>query len=131
MAKSSELKGYSDMQRRISMLVNGLPDEIGRALYAEAQIEKTESMKRTPVDLGTLRASHFVRKPQHSGQDTTVTIAVGGPAAPYAIYVHEDLDASHKSGQAKFLESTLRESSKYMAQRVAKRLELQRLAGKS
>lgn len=119
------------MQKVFDLFVKGTMQEVGRALYKEAQIEKTESMRRTPVDLGTLRASHYVKQPEPKGKNIVVVIGVGGPAAPYAVYVHEDLEADHKVGQAKFLESTLKESSKSMASRVAARLELQRLAGKS
>jgi hypothetical protein len=123
MAKpSGELKGYTDMQRRFTMMVKAVPDIMGKALYAEAQIERTESMKRTPVDLGPLRASHTVFPPKGTGNEVTVDIAVGGPSAAYAVIVHEDLDATHKTGQAKFLESTLRESAPHMASRVAARV---------
>ena len=130
--KSPELKGYQEMQRALTNLMKGLPHEEAAALYVEAQIEKTESMKRTPVDVGNLKASHLVRPPvTHPDNHVSVTIAVGGPAAPYAIYVHENLEAHHKSGQAKFLESTLKESAPYMAQRVARRINLRRaLEGK-
>lgn len=123
MAKpSNELKGYTDMQRRFSMLTRGTKDAMGKALYAEAQIERTESMKRTPVDLGPLRASHTVFPPKGRGMEVYVDIAVGGPSAAYAVIVHEDLDANHTTGQAKFLESTLRESAPHMSKRVAARL---------
>jgi hypothetical protein len=53
-------------------------------------------------------------------------IVAGGPAAPYAIYVHEDLEAIHPVGQAKFIESVLLESRPFMAARIAKRIDLNR-----
>lgn len=122
------LKGYAQMQAKINRLMKNLPHEGAAALYTEAQIEATESRRRTPVDRGNLRASHFVMPPvikRWSG-DAFVTIQVGGPAAPYAVFVHENLDAHHKVGQAKFLESTLRESAPYMGERVAARIDLRR-----
>lgn len=125
---SEELQGYQEMQRKLSNLVRNIPTEEAQALYAEAQIERTESMRRTPVDEGNLRASHVVQAPIQTPQDVSVTIAVGGPAAPYAVHVHENLEANHPSGQAKFLESTLKESAPYMGQRVARRIELKRAA---
>ena len=123
---STELKGADEMRRKLERLARQLPDEVGRALYQEAQIEATESRKRTPVDTGALRASHDVHKPEQRGRDVSVTISVGGPAAPYAVPVHEDLEAFHKTGQAKFLESTIMESKPYMAGRVAKRIDFNR-----
>lgn len=121
---SPHLKGYSDMQRKLAALINGLPNEVAAALYTEAQVERTESMRRTPVDVGNLRASHIVTPPEIKGADITVKIAVGGPAAPYAIFVHENTEADHPVGQAKFLESTLKESAPHMAARVARRINL-------
>jgi hypothetical protein len=48
----------------------------------------------------------------------------GGPAAPYAIFVHEDPDAIHKVGQWKYIESVVKESVPYMAVRIARRIDL-------
>lgn len=124
MAGSTRLKGVEAMQAKLRRLQERLPDAVGRALYQEAQIERTESMRRTPFELGTLRASHRVTPPRYEGRKVTVTITVGGAAAAYAIYVHEDLDAYHPYGRSKFLESTLKESAPYMAARIARRIRL-------
>lgn len=127
---NGELKGYPDLQRKLTSLMRNMPHEGASALFVEAQIERTESMRRTPVDEGNLRASHIVLPPEIRGGDASVTIAVGGPAAPYAIHVHENLEADHPVGQAKFLESTLKESAPYMGQRVARRIDLRRAMNK-
>jgi hypothetical protein len=73
---------------------------------------------------GALRASVRVIAPVRKGTSVFVLVAAGGPSAPYAIYVHEDLDAFHKVGQAKYLESVILESRAFMAARVAKRVDL-------
>jgi hypothetical protein len=104
-----------------------LRQAVAQALQAEAEIEKTESMRRTPVDTGNLRATHIVTKPEIHGDRVTVRIAVGGPSAPYALRVHEDLQAFHRVGQAKFLESTLKESAPFMATRIARRLQFDKV----
>jgi len=70
------------------------------------------------VDLGPLRASGHVRM-KRAGRRVTAELGFGGAAAAYAVYVHEDLDAHHPVGQAKFLESTLTESAPHMPARVA------------
>ena len=95
-----ELGGIEKMRRVFATMAKNLPDEVAPALYQEAQIEAIK------------------------GRDISVTIVVGGPAASYAIYVHEDLDAWHDVGQAKFLESTINESKPFMARRVGKRIKL-------
>lgn len=126
----ASLKGREQMRARLLRLQRKFPDEVVRALRVEAEIEAKEVKRRTPVDRGPLRASVHVVGPTRMGNRIVVFIAVGGAAAPYAIYVHEDLEAFHKVGQAKFIESVILESRPYMAARVAKRIELHRaLAG--
>ena len=102
------------------------PKECARALYAEALIEAKESMKRTPVLTGALRASTEVTLLE-TRDNSAATIKVGGPSAEYAVFVHENLDADHKVGQAKFLESTIQESRPYMAARIAARIDLKEI----
>lgn len=112
---------------RLQRLADRMPNEVARALYQEMEIEATESKRRTPVDTGALRSSIHVDEPIVKGRDISVSMVAGGPAAPYAVQVHEDLDAYHPVGQAKFIESTLNEARPFLAQRIAKRIELSRL----
>lgn len=48
---------------------------------------------------------------------------VVGYAAPYAVFVHEDLEAHHTNGQAKFLEQPLREYRSVMQRSIRERLK--------
>jgi len=114
------------MRSKIKQLRKGLPDEVAQALYQETQIEATESKKRTPVLTGNLRASIHVEGPERDYRTVRASIVAGGTAAGYAIYVHENLEAFHKVGQAKFIESVIFESRPYMAARIARRIDLNR-----
>lgn len=114
------------MRERLKRLAQRFPDEVGRGLYIETEVEATEVKKRTPVDKGPLRASIHQIGPFREGRRIYTMIVVGGTSAPYAIYVHEDLEAFHPVGQAKFLESVILESRPHMGARVAKRIELNR-----
>jgi hypothetical protein len=105
-------------------LADRSPDAAGAALYVEAEIEMTEAKQRTPVDTGALRGSGYVNPPQYRGREITVEMGFGGPAAPYAVHVHEDLDAFHPVGQARFLASVIDESAPYLLERVGRRLNL-------
>jgi hypothetical protein len=108
----------------IKKLDHTIPLAAAAALYQEALVEQKKSMKRTPVDTGALRDSHQTSAPKWKGQNLEVTIKVGGPAAGYAVIVHEDMSAIHTVGQAKFLESTILESEPFMLARIAKRMKL-------
>jgi hypothetical protein len=99
---------------------------VGRALYQETEVEATECKKLCPVDTGALRASIFVVGPIVEGKKTKTMIVCGGPAAPYAFWVHENLVAIHPVGQAKFIEAPLLESRTSIAGRVAARVDLNR-----
>lgn len=114
------------MKRNLRRIAERYPTVVMSALFIETEIEVKEVRRRTPVDDGTLRASVHQQGPFRSGPKIFTYIVAGGPAAPYAIYVHEDLEAFHKVGQAKFIESVMLESRPYMAARVAKRIELRR-----
>lgn len=121
-----ELKvtGLQDLERRLQSLGQDIADQAGNALRAEGEIEMTEAKRRTPVKTGALKGSGHVTGPRWRGRDVSVTLAFGGPAAPYVIPVHENLQALHPVGQAKFLESVLNESAPFMADRIARRIKV-------
>ena len=117
-----ELRGVAEMAAKVRAISAKYPDDVARALYREAQIEMTEAKRQTPVDTGVLRASGHVQDPIHAGKHISVTLAFGGAAETYALIVHEDLEAFHRIGNAKFLEGPLKQSAPYMAARVAARI---------
>jgi hypothetical protein len=119
-----QLKDTQNIRKKMQTLLKAVPNIMSAAIRAEAEIEATESKRRTPVDLGNLRASIHVEGPDKlSNGSVTVAIVAGGPAAPYALYVHENLEAYHTVGQAKFIESTLKESAPFLPARMAKRVQ--------
>jgi hypothetical protein len=119
--------GMDKVIGRLQRIHDGLPDEMANALREEAKIELKEAIRRTPRDTGALRRSGRVTEVKKGDRTCSVSIIFGGPTAPYAVYVHEDLEAYHPVGQAKFLESVLLESRPHMAKRLAARIKLQRL----
>lgn len=114
--------GAAKMILNLKKLQEQVPDRFGAALRVEAELEATESKKRCPVDTGALRASIHAEGPVREGRKMSAAIVAGGPTAPYALRVHEDLDVSHRNGDSKFIESTLKESAPHMGDRIAKRL---------
>ena len=71
-------------------------------LEAGLQVQRV-AQERTPVDTGNLKNSAYTRKVS----DDAVEV---GFSAAYAVYVHENLEAHHPTGQAQFLESALRDN---------------------
>ena len=123
MAIDFTIRGIDQVNRNLQLIDGQILDAVAKALEAEGEIEMTKAKRRTPVKTDVLRASGHVLPVQRKGREMTVTLAFGGPAIGYAVYVHENLEAFHKVGQAKFLESTIRESAPYLAARVAARVK--------
>lgn len=124
MAGSLTMSGIPEMQRKLRTAARKAPIVFGNALYAEMQIELKEVQRRTPVDTGDLIATERLVGPFMDGTSVVVLMVAGGGTVDYAIKVHEDLEAFHAVGQAKFMESVLLESRKTIGARVARRMNL-------
>lgn len=116
---SFELENPEVIRKAVRELGDKGPARLAKALYTEAQEIMTKSRRLVPVDTGALRASGQVRT-GHSGREPYVEVVYGGPAAPYAIYVHERMDLAHPVGQAKFLEQPTLEQIRGMSERLAR-----------
>ena len=148
-APAIEITGFPKLEAALKRLGAEAPRLAGGVLYREAERIMTAAKKRTPVDLGNLRASGHVALPVITQTTASVTMGFGGPAGSgnhggetnresvgYAVYVHEDLTASHVKvlskkeaalrgsatgaiGEAKFLEKAADEARKGMDVRLA------------
>ena len=85
-----------------------------------AALIKAESQRRTPVDTGNLKAGHYTTFQTNGG----LISAEVGTTAEYAIYVHEDLEANHKVGEAKFLENAIEAKRNEVAKVIKNQLSL-------
>lgn len=93
-----------------------------QALFMEANEVLNASKRIVPVDTGALKNSGRVEQPKITPRDVSVEITYGGAAAPYALYVHEDPDASHAPGKTfKFLEKPARERAPIFTRKVKER----------
>jgi len=132
----SSFRGIEQFRSQLKALPEELLDKAGKALYQEGLIMKAVSMERTPVRDGVLRGSHELSEPERDGMSVKVILSVGGSAAPYAYFVHENLETNHNiehtdprtgkkytcGGQAKFMESAVREGSAGLGERMAGRM---------
>lgn len=96
------------------------------------------SMKKVPILYGNLRASAYVRTAQETTRPDSAHLdekenepvptdrlgEIGvelGYTANYAVYVHENLEAFHDDGEAKFLESVIIENADLIVEIVKQR----------
>lgn len=96
-----------------------LISDLADALYVEAELIMTDSKQNyVPVDTGMLRNSGTVTKPVVTKKDVTVTLGYGGPAADYAVIVHE-APPTYGQGKRKYLQKPLNNAERGMITRVA------------
>jgi hypothetical protein len=119
-------RGTVEMSQKLRRLAENFPRKTARAAETEFDVEKEESMRRTPKRTGALRRSHKRGEARITGKKIIVELSAGDETTPYAIHVHENLEAFHRVGQAKFLESTLFESRRSIGARIARRVEFDR-----
>lgn len=147
-----EVKGLEQMTARLKALATVAPKAAGAALFREGERIMTNAKERTPVDTGALKNSGHVTLPEVTLGGIQVILGFGGPAGignqgktndkdvGYAVYVHEDLTASHEKklskkeaakrgvergdiGEAKFLEKAILAAMPGFAERVAEDTE--------
>jgi hypothetical protein len=96
------------------------------ALRSEAQDAFAASQDEVPVDTGALKASGRVR-PETGvftrGGEVYVELTYGGTATEYSIYVHENLEANHPHGKAKYLEDPMTRQVNGISGRIADKVE--------
>ncbi len=96
---------FDRLQRLLTQGGRGAVQAMGQAILAEAALALLDSKEIVPVDTSALKQSGNLKPLRVEGKAVEVVIGYGGVAAPYAVEVHENLEARHKPGKsAKFLE---------------------------
>lgn len=120
---SLELKGIDEFNKKLGAWGKFATQGLKAALYQEAELIMGRAKREfVPVDTGALRASGHVQRPEDTSNGYRVVMGFGGPSAPYALKVHEDLETPHRVGSAKYLETPLLEAENGMLVRIAQRI---------
>lgn len=99
-----QVDGMKDVLADLARLNGDGPKAISAALFKEAEVIANEARRLVPVDTGALRSTIHVEGPKETAAGAEVEIIAGGPAAGYAVYVHEDPTKHHPNGEYKFIE---------------------------
>ena len=113
------IKGEQELMANLQRRALATPLKIAAALYGFGSRVMLAAKRDTPWEFGVLRASGEVNKPVIKGRDISVLLQFGGPAAAYAIPVHENLEAKHPHGHAKFFETAVKAASPRMAEEIS------------
>lgn len=94
-------------------------EDIASAMYTEAELIMTDSKANyVPVVTGQLSNSGTVLKPEIKPSSVIVKLGYGGPAAPYALAVHE-APPSWGQHKPKYLSRPLNKASTGLTTRIA------------
>lgn len=134
-----DVKGLKETQAVLKKLGDVGPILLAESLFKEGERIMGDSKENyVPVDSGNLRSTGHVELPKISGSKVTVELGYGGPAAAYALAVHENQRAGKtggvspqgkpyktwaKVGQWKYLETPFKQAVKGMDSRIAKDLK--------
>ena len=119
------ITGTNAVQQRIRAAALKAGVVARAAVQIEAELIKTEAMRRTPVQYGALKASARVlmRKTEaviHFGGGGGAGL-FGDQQVDYAAAVHERTWITHRNGEAKYLENAVTMAMPGFAGRVAAR----------
>lgn len=117
------VKGFSQMMSSLEKMRDDIPKALDKAIFKEAHAIFRKSQRLVPVENGFLKGSGVVEGPVNH----EMLIGYGGPAASYALFVHEGGEKkwSEPGKIAKFLETPVMEAIPGFEERIAKECEKQ------
>lgn len=114
------LQGFVELTNRLNRSASQISDTVQNALLDCGNDLQQKAVDITPIDTGALRSSAFTEADRQNRKKPSVTV---GFEEEYAIYVHENLEAHHDVGQAKFLEQPLKENADRYAEHVKNKVQ--------
>lgn len=118
MAKLTRMTGMNTVLKNLRKSTRSTGLDVEQRLMKGGLFLQRESQKVVPVDTSNLKGGAETRN--IGGRSFKADIIVMYKAV-YAIFVHEDLDAKHKTGKiAKYLESVAREKLKEIFRIIGK-----------
>lgn len=117
------LEGDLELKAMLEAAREKSPLAVAQAIYEEANLIFARSQVLVPVDTTALRGSGGVSAPQKGTTGYFVDIFYGGPAADYAMYVHEIIGNYHKPPtQAKYLEQPFMQALPEIQNNISRRI---------
>lgn len=114
------VQGINEVGANLRALTTRLPARAAQALNAVSEETMTDAKERTPVEFGTLRRSGMVAD-HATARALQARLTFG---TDYAVFVHENLNARHRVGEAKFLERAVQATARDFARRIGEEMAL-------
>lgn len=122
--------GDKELKRKLERAIDEMPKELRKAVQAVVQPIFEVTQQRVPVKDGDLKATGRMTVFVSPKRDEIgARIVYGGPEAPYARRVHEDLEAEDKGdGRGpKFVERPVHEAKPRLGTDLAREIDLRRV----
>ena len=122
MAKVMKITGVSKILKNLKKVNAGFAAGFEKGLKRGGLFLQRMSQKVVPVDKSPLKNSARTRNMGGRGFDADIIVSYG---TDYAVYVHENLNASHAEGkEAKYLEKPARENRTEILKIIAQEARL-------
>lgn len=125
------VRGLPQTMKALKKLGDKGPKVLSGALFREGEgIMGDSKEKFVPVVTGNLKSSGHVDKPKITASGASVELGFGGPAATYALAVHENPNTGKTAtgsqvGEWKYLETPFKQHLTNMDQRLAQDMRRQ------
>lgn len=125
---SFEIRGTKQVNRKLQDYADLFPEVAADALFDQMHdVLEPEVYESTPEKYGDLRSTIRTEESVRKGKIISCSIVAGGDEAPYALFVHEDLDAFHPIGDAKYIERPLNRAARSFGQELGARLQVDKV----
>ena len=98
----ASVTGAADINKRLRREVKKINGDVAQVVKLMAFESLSRSKAQTPVDTGNLRSGQYAAQADSAGHTWEI-----GAIADYAPFVHENLEANHPTGNAKFMENAI------------------------
>lgn len=119
-SKQIHITGLDQVEMNINRLIRNNWTDAKKGLLQEANIVLNHAIPQTPREYGDLRRSGAVEETKDTKREYEVTIRFN---ESYAAAVHENLNAHHDIGKAKYLEDPLMARVDDVPKNIAKRIK--------
>jgi hypothetical protein len=122
------LSGFEEAQRQLQELQERTLEALKVGMAEEGDLLARVAQELCPIESGALVDSALVYPVEQKGDVLTCGVQFGGPSAPYAVVVHEDLEAHHPdpNRRAKFLTRAEDELSPGRSERLVRVIDRER-----
>lgn len=115
------VKGEEEVLKNLNRFILATKGRTQQGILRALKFIEPIAVEKTPVDTGALQNSFYTRLLVFRGKFPAGEI---GNTSEYAIFVHEDLEARHLNGEAKFLSNAILSNTRTILDIIASHIRV-------